>query len=196
LRPSSSDYEQTLVSAPTLAEGRLVCTRPTWMRRPWHRGSKMLSGTTKRLPQRQWQGRWHRPGWPGLKVILAGEGSDERFAGYAGFGPDVVLEPDPSYPLSLIAEADRSKAWETECVNKGAASLSLEKALPRSRHNNKHAQPHLPAQLTAKPFYPFASWTNSYFDVPQKQLRPKLRRPTLRHHYEQMAPSTHIGISL
>lgn len=47
----------------------------------------------------------------GFKVVLTGEGSDEHFAGYPFFIPDLLLEPDLSMPeseLSTSAELRKS----------------------------------------------------------------------------------------
>ncbi|KAE8374862.1 hypothetical protein BDV26DRAFT_283907 [Aspergillus bertholletiae] len=94
----------------------------------------------------------------GKKVILTGEGSDEHFSGYSDLLPNLLLEPDYSWPQSLNNQRDFAEAWKAmEERNKAFSVIMGDVTAPIQRMLNNTT---LCSRLAPITNLPYASWTD------------------------------------
>lgn len=90
-----------------------------------------------------------------------GEGSDEHFAGYTSYYPDLMLEPDLSWPPLLMDESERKQVLQElskvpgqiNWVVDGVSSTSTSRMLNHTRHASR-----IGGMI---PLH-FAPWTDAY----------------------------------
>lgn len=92
-----------------------------------------------------------------------GEGSDEHFAGYNTYKPDLMREPDHSWPPSMIDERKREQVWQ-KLVQKDDDMLSWMAqgeingdATERMLNSTRQA-----SRIRAFNFLEYAPWTDAY----------------------------------
>ncbi|KAL5359154.1 hypothetical protein BJX96DRAFT_147878 [Aspergillus floccosus] len=99
----------------------------------------------------------------GIKVILTGEGSDEHFGGYLDLTKQYFLEPDPSWPSSLLSDAERKEALQLFDGANAAAGIDfiMRRKLPESARRMLNDTTMFSRTLLLGAL-PFAQWTNAY----------------------------------
>ncbi|KAE8420593.1 hypothetical protein BDV36DRAFT_281284 [Aspergillus pseudocaelatus] len=107
----------------------------------------------------------------GVSNILAGEGSDEHFAGYLAFRADSLSEPDHAWPALQIADTEREEALRTaiDQVTYGIFGDYTGTVPSATRRMLNHS--HVTSSIARVGSLPFSEWTNSYGDdIPETGL--------------------------
>ncbi|KAE8385112.1 asparagine synthase [Aspergillus alliaceus] len=107
----------------------------------------------------------------GMKVVLTGEGADEHFVGYPDFRPDLLQEPDYSWPASDFPPEKREKVWREARENTGAVifgdgSDSVPASTARMVNNT-----HTMREVAKCGYLPFLPWTNIYLSTGDPETR-------------------------
>ncbi|KAE8369554.1 asparagine synthase [Aspergillus caelatus] len=107
----------------------------------------------------------------GMKVVLTGEGSDEHFVGYPDFRPDLLQEPDYSWPAADLPPHVREKAWREARDNTGAVIFGdgghVVPVSTARMVNNTHTM----REVAKCGYLPFLPWTSTYLSAGDPETR-------------------------
>lgn len=105
----------------------------------------------------------------GFKVVLTGEGSDEHFAGYPFTPRDFLLEPDLSWPASILVQdterLDQMQQEAVELFDRQAAALGVkgdkfgwDETYPAYHQANRVNMPNAVLGMSGATFPMWAPW--------------------------------------